>query len=392
LDEVHGQGAPAEVFNQDTSSFPFEVFEDAGDFGPEVLEAWDALAESLSKPFCSPAWVLAWWRHRAPRRGRLAVVIVEDHSGNVVGVAPFFIDRRKPLPAIRMMSAQTATGIDVLCVPGVERQVAESVMSALRSRARWTAGIVFDGVPASSPWPSLLAGLEPHRRRRSLPEWRQPAPIVRWSGDGDSWAQSRSSHFRRRMRYQRRRIEREGGKILFHNTPDPTAIANFIALHEENWKERGGSGVLGHGSEAMLVEAAAQLGPKGRFALWTIEVEDATACSLAFISAGDRADFWLGGYDETWSHLSPTLVALFAAIQELVDSGIPRVSLGSGAQPYKYRFTSDEQELIWTVASTGPLSVIASRLMFLKPRTRNWLSAHLPDRTKQQIKNILSGS
>jgi CelD/BcsL family acetyltransferase involved in cellulose biosynthesis len=320
------------------------------------------------------------------------VVIVEDHSGNVVGVAPFFIDRRKPLPSIRLMSAQTATGIDVLCVPGLEPQVARSVIKALRSRARWTAGIVFDGVPANSPWPHLLAGLEPDRNGRSLPEWRQPAPIVRWSGDGDSWAQSRSSKFRKQMRYQGRRFEREGAKILFHNTPDATAIANFVALHEENWRERGGSGVLGHGSEAMLVEAAAQLGPKGRFALWTIEVDDTTACSLAFISAGDRADFWLGGYDETWSQLSPTLVALFAAIQELVDNGIPRVSLGSGAQPYKYRFTSDEQELIWTVASTGPLSVIASRLMFLKPRTKTWLSAHLPDRTKQHIKGVLAKS
>jgi len=365
-------------------------FEDETGFSPNVLEAWDRLAESLSLPFNSPAWTLAWWRHRAPKRSRLAVVIVEDPSGELVGVAPFYIDRRKPLPTIRLMGAQTASGVDILCVPGAERQVAESVMGALRSRARWTAGIVFDGVPATSPWPGLLAELGPHRGGRSLPEWRQPAPIVRWSGDRDGWVQSRSSKFRQQMRRKTRRFEQEGASISIHDNPDQAAIATFVALHEENWRERGGSGVLGRGSASMLSEAAGQLGPQGRFTLWTIDVDGETACSLAFVSAGDRAEFWLGGYDETWSRFSPTLIVLFAAIQELVDEGISEVSLGSGAQPYKYRFTSDEQELVWTVAPTGLVSIVASRLMFLKPRITTWLSDNLPDRALQRIKGALA--
>ena len=361
-----------------------------GGFSTPILEAWDALAESLSQPFSSPAWVLAWWRHRAPERSEPLVVIVEDDTGKLVGVAPFYIDRRNPLASIRLMGAKTASGLDLLSLPGAERSVAASIVDALRSRARWTAGFVFDGVPATSPWPGLLAELGSRRNHRKLPEWRQPAPVVRWSGDAVGWVQSRSSKFRQQMRRKTRRFEQDGATVSFRNNPDRAAIADFVSLHEANWRDRGGSGVLGSGSEAMLLEAAGQLGPKGRFAVCTIEIEDATACSVAFVSAGDRAEFWLGGYDEKWSHLSPTLVALFAAVQELVDDGYSEVSLGSGAQPYKYRFTADEQELVWTVAPTGWISRSASRFMFLKPRATNWLLANLPDRTTHRIKRILS--
>ncbi len=42
------------------------IITDEGDFSASHLHAWDGLAEFHSKPFCSPAWALAWWRNCSP--------------------------------------------------------------------------------------------------------------------------------------------------------------------------------------------------------------------------------------------------------------------------------------------------------------------------------------
>lgn len=365
------------------------IITDEDGFSVSQLHGWDGLAEFHSKPFCSPAWALAWWRNCSPEGAKLAVVVVENHEGTLMGVAPFYIDRRKAIPTIRLLGAKAASGVDLLSVPGKERPVAEAIAGALRSRGRWTTGIVFDGVPTTSPWPALLGEVFTNSSVQKLPQWRQLAPIVRWPGDKESWVQSRSSNFRQQMRRKTRQFENDGGKVSFHNLPDERAIARFVDLHLENWNERGGSAVLGHGSKAMIAEAASELGPKGRFALWTMEATTGTACSLAFISAGDRAEFWLGGYDEDWSHLSPTLIGLFAAIQGLMDEGFSLVSLGSGPQPYKYRFTSDDQELVWVAVPTSLFARGFAPFMFLRTRLRTWIASHLSDRFRHRIKGAL---
>ncbi len=204
-------------------------------------------------------------------------MVVENHEGTLMGVAPFYIDRQKAIPTIRLLGAKTASGVDLLSVPGEERPVVEAIADALRSRGRWTTGIVFDGVPTTSPWPALLGEVFTNSNVQKEPQWRQLAPIVRWSGDKESWVQSRSSNFRQQMRRKTRQFENDGGKMTFHNLPDAHAIARFVDLHSENWNERGGSAVLDRGSKAMIAEAASELGPKGRFAFWTMEATTETA-------------------------------------------------------------------------------------------------------------------
>ena len=39
-----------------------------------IRDGWDALAAELGRPFSSPAWTLAWWRHAAPSGAELRVI------------------------------------------------------------------------------------------------------------------------------------------------------------------------------------------------------------------------------------------------------------------------------------------------------------------------------
>jgi hypothetical protein len=65
-----------------------ELIEDLGVVA-QIKDEWDDLAVARARPFCSPAWMLAWWRHAAPAGAFLRIAVVRE-KGELVGIAPFF--------------------------------------------------------------------------------------------------------------------------------------------------------------------------------------------------------------------------------------------------------------------------------------------------------------
>ena len=51
------------------------------------LEAWDGLATAARLPYCTPAWMLGWWKHARPDGARLRVAVAVD-GAELAGVAP----------------------------------------------------------------------------------------------------------------------------------------------------------------------------------------------------------------------------------------------------------------------------------------------------------------
>src|SRR5207237_381865 len=76
------------------------------------------------RPYCAPAWMLAWWRHAAPRRAALRVILVR-RGDELLGVAPFFVDRGYGgLARYRFLAAGTSMRVEPLACPGAEGAVA----------------------------------------------------------------------------------------------------------------------------------------------------------------------------------------------------------------------------------------------------------------------------
>src|ERR1700709_1965513 len=84
----------------------------------------DALAQDCPLPLCAPGWMLAWWRHVAPRSGLLRIIAVRDGS-QLIGLAPWFIGGAEGRRDLRFLGAQLSDRVDVLCRDGRERAVAD---------------------------------------------------------------------------------------------------------------------------------------------------------------------------------------------------------------------------------------------------------------------------
>jgi CelD/BcsL family acetyltransferase involved in cellulose biosynthesis len=340
-----------------------EVLDTLDAVEPTIAE-WDQLAVQASRPYCAPAWLLPWWRHVAPEGAKLAVVIVRE-GARLIGVAPFWAQRRKPgLWDYSLLGTDIASRIEPLAERGATAEAATAVAAALTDTDPHPDLVRLEGLPAGSEWPAHLVSAWPGRRRPWLhkrPSTGAPTVALR-AGDLDAWLAGRSANFRQQMRRARRKLEKQGAVFRVSESADDleSDLAEFARLHHARWDWRGGSESLPPGAEAMLREAGAALLGEGRFQLASIEMDGKVVNSQLFVAAGREISYWNGGFDDAYARYKPSYVGLVDAIGHALDRGDARLDLGPGEQDYKYRFADGEDTLEWlTMIPPGPRSGIA---------------------------------
>jgi CelD/BcsL family acetyltransferase involved in cellulose biosynthesis len=364
------------------------MVQDLGD--AESLSAdWDALAKASRQPFCSPLWMLPWWRHAAPAGALLRVAVVTD-GAELVGVAPFFAERTRHAGVrYRILSRPGALRVAPVARPGWERSVAPLFARALAAADPPADVVLFEAIPRRRPWPQLLhaawPGAQPwlHRDRSG------PAPTLDLRGQTFAqWFAGRSSNFRQQMRRFRRQLEAGGALFSLARTEDEIdrGLRSLSSLHHARWEWRGGSGVLTPPVERMLRDAAGTLAPDGRFRLWSLETRGKTISTHVFVCAGGEVAYWLGGFDEGWARYQPSLQTLLVAIEHAWSVGDERVDFGGGGHSYKYRFADGEDTLDWITLVPKGTGYLRTRLALVPDQVRARAGAHLSDRTKQRLR------
>ena len=360
--------------------------EEADAIAPE----WDALAEAAGRPYCAPAWLLAWWRQVAPRSARLRLVVVRDEQG-LVAIAPFYAARWRGLWAYSLLGTNVSSRVEPLARAGQTEIAARAIATALADADPPPAVVQLYGVPVDSRWPALLAaawpGGAPFIDRRA----GVAAPTVTLgNGDVDAWLAQRSSNFRSQMRRFRRRLVEAGA--VFRETEDPAEIegdlAEFERLHRLRFDKRGGSDAFPAGAGQMLVDAARDLIPKRRLRLAMIEVDGRAVAAHLFVAAGGEVSFWNTGFDDAYAQLRPSYVGLVDAVAAGFEGGYARLDLGAGAQDYKYRFADGEDQLEWTTLIPRGRRYALRRAAYAPDQARFAVSTRLSREQKLRIREL----
>jgi CelD/BcsL family acetyltransferase involved in cellulose biosynthesis len=326
------------------------LLDDLGAVEPHI-EAWDDLATAARLPYCTPSWMLGWWKHACPDGARLRVAVAVD-GPELAGIAPCYAVREHGVEHVRLLASPISHRTQPLAAAGRDRAVAEALAPAL---AGARPGILaFDGVPDGCPWPGLLTDAWPGRRPGRRVTESMGAPLVTLAGsDFDGWFGARSSNFRSQMRRARRALEEQGATVRLASTPAEIEqdIRAFVRLHHARWDPRGGSDALDEGVERMLHEVAPELVASGRLRLASVATADRTVAVQVIVAAGGEASYWLGGFDDDWARSKPALVALLAALDDAFAREDERFDLGGGTQDYKLRFADGQEQLEWTSLS-----------------------------------------
>jgi CelD/BcsL family acetyltransferase involved in cellulose biosynthesis len=369
-----------------------ELVDDPARLVPHVA-AWDELAVAAGRPYCAPAWMLAWWNELAPAGARLRVALVHDGE-TLIGVGPCWSDPTAGPERLRFLAAPVCSPTGPLAMPGREPQVAHMVAGTLAGASPKPRLIELDDEPSDSPWAELLARAWPAARgvaAKLADSVAAPAVSLHGVDDFEDWLATRSRNFRSQARQGWRRLHEAGATCSQLAAPGEIAAAlpDLARLHHMRREPRGGSVVLDDRNLRMLAAAASDLAPAGR--LWISEVKgpDGTVAALLFVAAGGTGAYWNGGFDDAWGRSRPGLQALLAAVKEAVRRGLRELDLGPGDQHYKGRLADRRRELVSLSLrprdSRYPLT--AARLAPSDLRAR--LRQELTDEQKARIRRLL---
>jgi CelD/BcsL family acetyltransferase involved in cellulose biosynthesis len=366
-----------------------EILDDALDLEP-LREQWDALAVAAGRPYCAPGWALAWWRHARPEGAVLRVVAVEE-GDRLIGVAPLWADSSTFAGAhYRVLAGGLSAPVGPLTVLGREQEVAASVAGALAAVDPRPRAIALEG-QRGGPGVAELTAAWPGRR-----SWRHATPAVisptvdLAPADYEAWLATKTANFRQQARRFRRRLDKEGATFRVEEPGEiKRAVDAFVDLHGARWSERGGSNALVDGIAPMLLDAARELAPLGRFRAVTIEIEGAVVSAQLFVAAGGEVSYWNGGFDERWERLKPAQQTLLFAISDAIERGDRRIDLGPGAQDYKRRLADGEDAVDTTVVVPRGAWYPVDRVRLAPYQARWAVSRRLTPAAKRRLRGLL---
>jgi CelD/BcsL family acetyltransferase involved in cellulose biosynthesis len=320
------------------------IAEDLESLAPHI-DAWDALAVTQSRPFCSPAWMLSWWREARTGDARLRVVIVSDEHG-LAGVGPFFA-QVGPLGLVemRLLAAGFCHRIGPLARPGQEEAVAPAMAETLAAVRPTPASVVFEGMDRDDPWPELIAAGWPGRRPPRLrTDGTMEAPAIELGGAYEEWMERRGRKFRKEARRTARRLEEE--QVRGEVSGDNEAIETLLRLHHARWDGRGGSNV-GDAASRVIAGAARELAAENRLIVALLEAPNGPVAAELVLLAGTAAVFWGGGFDPAWASYAPGTQAMLLALRRLAEQDVQIADLGGGEHEYKRRLADGNRPIVW---------------------------------------------
>lgn len=330
----------------------------------ELRDQWDELAVAAELPFAAPAWALAWWQQLRPQGAELAIVAVLEGE-RLVGIAPMHRDGGALRPLGRGVAAA-----EPLAAAGRVEEVAAALAAGLAEAA--PASVSLELAASSPDWTGMLSAAWPGGARA----WEvssEPLPRVDLGEGFEAWTKEKSGSFRRENKRKQKKLAEAGGTFRFASAESLDAdVAEFMRLHRARLSGQGGSSLTDAGVDRMLVEAGSELLPGGRFRLLCMEVDGKTVAGQVLVAAGRELSAWNSGFDEAYSNLSPSMQCLVHALEDGSERGERTMSLGPGAQDYKYRLSSSEDRaVVWELLPRGSSYPLArARLAARQARAR----------------------
>ena len=298
---------------------------------PEAIDArdWDRLAEESRNLFATREFLSCWWRHFG--QGSPEFTMCRDGAGRAVGLLPLYTRRRAGLTVARFAGHGPGDHLG----PIAGREARPEVGAALR-RTLADLGcdlLVAEHVPVDDGWQSAIGG---HIVRDDA------APLI----TGESWesySQSRSSHFRRKLRWQMRRLAQEG-EVTMRLSDASTLerdLETLFRLHGTRWE--GQTDFLDHAPFHREFAPAAL--ERGWLRLWQLELDGETiASSYGFRFAGREWQLQTGR-DPRITIVSAGLLLLWRTLELAFEDGINEYLLLLGDEDYKSRLATGDGRL-----------------------------------------------
>jgi len=333
-------------------------------FAP-VQESWPRLAQRAGNVFATFDWADVWWNHHGGGRRRV-VVAFRDRTDELVAICPMHVATGPPLRLMRFVGYGPADQLGPVCAPRDRGKVARALGRTVREIGGWDL-LLAEQLAADEGWSTLSGGRVIQRAE---------SPVIRFDGSWDEFLASRSSHMRKFLRWQERKLGREhalGYRMVAAADPIGPALDELLRLHRLRWP----SGSRFASEFSFHREFAERAHARGWLRLWFLELHGEPVAAWYCLQFAHAQTYYQSGRDPRWDKSSVGLLLLCHAIREAFGEGIIDHRFGRGAEGYKYRLARDDAglETIGFAASARGRAALAAAPTFRRHRPTqlvNW--------------------
>lgn len=337
--------------------------------GPDA-DTWDRLASHSQNIFQTRDFAEAWWAAYQPRG---EIMVLTDRADDPRCILPLY-RRGKTVPLIRQIGHGPADELGPLAAPDNRHLTAELLRSELGKDLRRGVLVLHD-VPAEAEWTDRLDG----GLIRTT-----PSPIVELNmGGWDEFLASRSRSFRKEIRHQRNRIERDFEMSIRTSTRETLEndLTILFRLHRLRW---GADAPFATGEQAELARRFAHLCiERDRLRLTIMELNGQPVAALLGLRFAGVHSSWQSGRDPDFDQYSIGSVLLMDGIRTAAADGAREYRLLRGGESYKNRLADRPRDTCTLTVSSGPVGAAATRIA----QARRSLERLVNDRRESRSRN-----
>lgn len=296
---------------------------------PEWRALWQRSAGVT--PFQSPQWLLPWLEHFGAG-GELATVVTRDGE-SLAGVAPLYVLRDDDESLGLLLGTGISDYLDVLgdAAPVLEalREVDCQVwdFQQLRPESSLVTTALAEG------WSDMVMDNE-------------PSVVLSIDGAGDELQNLVSTHFRKKIRYYRRALAREGDVRVESATAQnlDEMLEALYVLHAARWRKRGLPGVLADDATQQFHRQVARgMLDAGALRMYATRVGGKIAAVFYGFAHAGTVYYYLSGYEPELEKLSVGTLIVAHAMEEAVRDGATAFDFLRGAEEYKYAWGAKDR-------------------------------------------------
>jgi CelD/BcsL family acetyltransferase involved in cellulose biosynthesis len=335
------------------------VIESAADLAA-IANDWNALLDDSAQSAFSvrPLWLLAWWRHFAPRDAQLRAIACRDAAGALIGFAPLYFDpAEREVRFIGVISDTAGDGVlptnltgSLIARRGSEAAAVAAIADALEEQRDWTRLWLARLRPEHETVALIAAALPGRTQLRAKPQHNL---FVDTRGDWETYRAALGAAGRKRIQcYARRAAERE---CAFRRVASADELARAFALYLR-WHAAllGGRGVYSDPAcAAFLRDVIADGFAEGRVRVWIAELDGAVvAVDIGLIDRGQLVEFQ-GHADPAHPEMRLGHVMTSHVLRDCFeDPAIDEVVLGKAA-PHKLHWSRESWGTVDLICAPG---------------------------------------
>ena len=340
------------------------------------VDDWDALYQlqsAPSNPFLSPTWVLCWYEHYSEPEDQHVILVRDDGSNDLIGVAPMHrqLLRFGPVKfAHRLVSVGIGIGPNPYEVPGFLAHPERS-RDVARAIVKETLGATSDwcelAINPTQGWfePEWTYGIDRpatfscHQRPRACVILPLP----------DTWAELRSSlkrNIKESLRRSNNRLIKSGRQFSLHRRigleVTTEIVGRLLDLHRLRSENDQASvhhpdAFADARSRSLLMSVIPQLAREGRASIIELKIDGKVLASqLVLLSPGSTYIHSSGFHADIWS-LGPVTYLHAEAVKGAIERGDSVVNFSPGPNVSKLRWS----EQLWVsnefAYGSGPRAV-----------------------------------